>query len=288
MLPLIEQLNHTYNNRVARFRVFEPNLQVYAGMEEATESYYWDGRKRSADPAHPFVVFQYTLDGWGYYEDANGRKRIEPRSLFTAIVPSDHRYYRPRASSRWLVLWAVVHHPYIVQRIAERRHGCEPFFPIEPGHPLLLRLVELFEGHCAGTTYDIVTHEQSLFALLWEYERAALRVQSTQPQRENLLDEVRQQIIVQLHRPLDVNELAERHGLSRSYFSSYFRSISGVSPAQYVQRVRLEEAANRLLHSNLTIEEIAQETGFATATHFCRVFRSRFHLSPGEFRRQMR
>lgn len=286
MWPLIEQLNHTYNNRGAHFRVFEPDLQVYTGVEDAAESYNWDGRKRNADPAHPFVVFQYTLDGWGYFENEGGRMRIEPRSLFTAIVPSDHRYYRPRASSRWLVLWAVVHHPYIVRRIA--RHEGKPLFPIEPGHPLLLRLIELFEGNCAGTTYDTVTHEQSLFALLWEYERVALRAQSTPLQREHLLAEVRQQIIAELRRPLDVSELAARHGLSRSYFSGYFRSVSGVSPAQYVQRVRLEEAANRLLHSNLTIEQIAQETGFATATHFCRVFRSRFHLSPGEFRRQMR
>jgi AraC-like DNA-binding protein len=288
MDALIEQLTHTYHNRVTHFRVFEQALQVYAGVEDADEHYDWHGRKRNADPAHPFVVFQYTLDGWGYYEDAHGRERITAGSLFTAIVPSDHRYYRPRASQRWLILWLVVHHPYIVQRIAARQRKTEPFAPIEPGHPLLLRMIELFGGNCAGHTYDSVTHEQSLFALLWEYERMVLRAQSTPSQREHLLNDVREQVVAELQRPLDVNEIAERHGLSRSYFSSYFRSVAGVSPAQYVQRVRLEEAAKRLLHSSLTIQQIAQETGFATATHFCRVFRSRFHLSPGEFRRQLR
>jgi AraC-like DNA-binding protein len=285
MQAIIEQLTHIYANRVATFREFAPDLQVYAGVEDAAADYLWDGLRRSADPAHPFLVFQYTLDGWGYYEDEGGRLRCLPQSLFTALVPSAHRYYRPEASSRWLVLWAVIHHPYLVQRIAQREHG--RMLTVEPGHPLLLRLIELYEGHCSGTTYDIVTHEQSLFALFWEYERAAQRAHSDQPRRERLLDEVRQYLLSELQRPIDVSELAARQGMSRSYFSHFFRTVAGVSPAQYVQRVRLDVAAQRLLHSNQTVEQIAGETGFASATHFCRVFRQRFHLSPGEFRRQM-
>lgn len=285
---MIEQLTHTYAIRTARYREFEPALQVYMGIEDASPGYEWDGLKRSADPEHPFVVFQYTLDGWGYYEDGAGRIKCSSQTLFTALVPSAHRYYRPQASSRWLVLWGVIHHPYIVQRIVQRQKKSGVLLPLELGHPLLLKLIDLFEGHCRGTTYDILTHEQTLFALLWEYERVALRLYTDQPQRERLREEVRQHIMQEIHRSIDVAELAERHSMSRSHFSHYFRAISGVSPAHYVQRVRLEEAVRRLLHTGETIEQIAGSTGFATATHFCRVFRQRFHLSPGEFRRQMR
>jgi AraC-like DNA-binding protein len=182
----------------------------------------------------------------------------------------------------------VIYHPYIVQRIAQRRAECDALMEIELGHPLLLRLIELFEGNCSGTFYDSITHEQSLFALLWEYERAALRVQANGAGHEHMLAEVRQFLLEELHRPIDVAELSARHSMSRSHFSHRFRAASGVSPAQYIQRLRLEAAAERLLHSMQTIEQIAQETGFASATHFCRVFRKRFHLSPGEFRRQLR
>jgi AraC-like DNA-binding protein len=291
MEALIIHLQRTMNTRSSHFRQFDPDLQIYAGVEDTAPTYSWDGRKRKADAAHPFIVFQYTLEGWGYYEDASGRYPIKPCMAFTAIVPSDHRYYRPPASSRWLVLWLVLHHPYIVQRVSRRQRECGPLLTLEPGHPLLLRAIELFEEEMRGASYDPITHEEQLFGFLWEYERAAERIRAhrfAQSRYERLLDEVRQYVLSAISRPISVMELAHHHGMSRSHFSRSFRAASGLSPAQYVQRVRLEAAAQRLLHSTQPISQIAQETGFANAQHFSRAFRQRFHLSPGAYRRQMR
>ena len=103
-----------------------------------------------------------------------------------------------------------------------------------------------------------------------------------------MLGEVRRYTLRNLERSLEIGELAEQHGMSRSNYSHKFKSVTGFSPASYVQTVRLEEAAHRLMRSDLKLEAIALQTGFADANHFCKVFRRRFHLSPGEFRRQIR
>jgi len=85
-----------------------------------------------------------------------------------------------------------------------------------------------------------------------------------------------------------VTDLAQLSGMSRSHFSHSFRAATGMAPAQFIRQIRLEEATRRLLHTEQPIEAIARATGFANANHFCKVFRQRFHLSPGAFRRQMR
>ena len=85
-----------------------------------------------------------------------------------------------------------------------------------------------------------------------------------------------------------VSDLAAAHGLSRSHFSRHFKAATGLAPAVWVRQVRLEEAIRRLLGGSDTLEAVAEAAGFADANHFCKVFRRQYHLSPGEFRRQMR
>ncbi len=77
------------------------------------------------------------------------------------------------------------------------------------------------------------------------------------------------------------------HDMSRSAFSHHFRNSTGMTPALFATRVRLEEALNRLLHSDQKLESIAEMTGFGDATHFCKVFRRHYYVSPGEYRKRL-
>ena len=51
--------------------------------------------KKPADQDH--LVFQYTLDGWGYYSAHGIAYRLQPGTAFTAIIPSEHSYSMPAA-----------------------------------------------------------------------------------------------------------------------------------------------------------------------------------------------
>ncbi|GCE50275.1 AraC-like DNA-binding protein [Thermosporothrix hazakensis] len=254
----------------------------------ASDCYDWDGRKRGGDAAHPFVVFQYTLAGQGCYAEGQTVTRILPQTVFLAVVPSDSRYYLPPDSPEWVFCWLIIRHPYVVQRLMQRIASVGPIMQLDPSSMVLARVVQLLEGIYDGTFHDVFAEELALFHFLIEYERLAHSLSYAPDVREQLLQNVRSYVLQTLWKPIEVEQLARRYGMSRSHFSHYFKRNTGLSPAQFVMQVRLEEATQRLLQSDLTLEVIARETGFANANHFCKVFRRHMYLSPGEFRRQMR
>jgi len=252
------------------------------------ENYQWDGERRGGDSDHPHLLFQCTLEGCGQYTDATGTHKQVPGSAFVVPIPSAHQYGLPEGSPYWTFFFIMTSHPYVASRLRDRQDNNGQTLQLEEDSPLVIRAAQLFEGMITGGFVDDFAREQSLFEFMIEYERVLYRESYPQDLREGMLDDVRGYTLRHLSAPFDVVGLAEQSGMSRSNFSHRFKAVTGLSPAYYVQQVRLEEATHRLINSDLKLEAIADQTGFADANHFCKVFRRRFHLSPGEFRRQMR
>lgn len=84
--------------------------------------------------------------------------------------------------------------------------------------------------------------------------------------------------------PLSLADCAARLHLSVSRFSHLFTKTIGVSPYQYLLRLRLDQACALLLHTELDIRHIAQLVGFDDPSYFSRLFRKRFGENAGAFR----
>ena len=84
--------------------------------------------------------------------------------------------------------------------------------------------------------------------------------------------------------PLSLADCAARLHLSVSRFSHLFTKTIGISPYQYLLRLRLDRACELLLHTELDIRHIAQLVGFDDPSYFSRLFRKRFAKTPGAFR----
>ncbi len=85
-------------------------------------------------------------------------------------------------------------------------------------------------------------------------------------------------------RRVGLEEAAAACGLSVSQFGSVFRQTMGVSFAKFCLRNRLGLAARRLLHTELPLEVIAAEYGFAHGSHLHRAFAKHYGCSPGQYR----
>ncbi|WP_242393642.1 GlxA family transcriptional regulator [Anaeromyxobacter oryzisoli] len=83
---------------------------------------------------------------------------------------------------------------------------------------------------------------------------------------------------------LDVPALARRAGMSVRHFSRVFRAEVGVSPAAFVERVRVETARRLLEMTTDGVEQVADAAGFGTAEVLRRAFARRIGLSPREYR----
>src|SRR6266851_1243327 len=73
-------------------------------------------------------------------------------------------------------------------------------------------------------------------------------------------------------------------GVSPEHFNREFRRLYRMNAAQYIRRLRLEWAAERLRKPDQSLAEIASAAGFADQSHFTRRFKRQFGMTPAAFR----
>ncbi|MBU5345337.1 AraC family transcriptional regulator [Virgibacillus sp. LDC1] len=81
-----------------------------------------------------------------------------------------------------------------------------------------------------------------------------------------------------------LEDVAAHVGISVSRAVHLFKEAFGTTIMQYTMDVRLSMAKERIVFSPLSLEDVAETSGFANYTYFHRVFRSRFGVSPKQFR----
>jgi len=86
------------------------------------------------------------------------------------------------------------------------------------------------------------------------------------------------------HLSLTNADLAKVAGLSISQFERKFREVFGTSVRKYLTRIRIENACDKLAHSNMSTTQVALECGFYDHAHFSRAFKKQMHCSPVEYR----
>lgn len=87
---------------------------------------------------------------------------------------------------------------------------------------------------------------------------------------------------------VQIDAVASEAGLSLHHFHRLFLSEVGETPAAFLRRVRMDEAAFRLKWADETTGEIAHALGFRSRPAFIRAFERKFGLSPSSFRRSFR
>ena len=94
-------------------------------------------------------------------------------------------------------------------------------------------------------------------------------------------------ILHNLKHDLSVERLATRTDLGVRHFSRRFRAAFGMTPAVYVEQLRLDEARRRLPIRNQTVAGVAAAVGYASADAFCRAFERRFGVTPSIYRKTL-
>jgi AraC family transcriptional regulator len=85
-----------------------------------------------------------------------------------------------------------------------------------------------------------------------------------------------------------LEKLAEIAHISPFYFHRLFRAYMGETLADYVQRIRLQRAQERLRYSDTSITEIAMDVGYESPAAFTKVFNQIMGQSPRHYRQVMR
>lgn len=80
-----------------------------------------------------------------------------------------------------------------------------------------------------------------------------------------------------------VESLTERLNISRSNLQRKLKSISGLTPGDYLRSYRIRKACKLLLETDMRINEVAYSVGFSSPSYFAKVFQKSYNMSPKEF-----
>ena len=87
---------------------------------------------------------------------------------------------------------------------------------------------------------------------------------------------------------LSVPALAARAAMSERSFARRFAEETGITPAQFVERARLDEACRRLAGSDLSLDAVSADAGFGAAERMRRAFIRHLGVTPGRYRERFR
>jgi YesN/AraC family two-component response regulator len=127
--------------------------------------------------------------------------------------------------------------------------------------------------------------EEIISSLLVTLIIKIIRFLNTTNKTTTLSEKVINYITENYNRDISLNELASVVFISPYHLAHTFKDEVGVSPIQYLINHRIDEAKNMLIHTDLTIREIAFRVGYPNSNYFTLLFKKLTGYSPGKFRK---
>ena len=152
--------------------------------------------------------------------------------------------------------WETLEKAYFGTRVIERKQ-----------YDAVLRLLEVFAQHLSLAAEQIATQQAHAEPPMVERARQVIDERSGQS--------------------LTLAEIARTVHASTFHFCKTFKRATGMTFTQYLSMVRIAKAKKLLANPQARITEIAYEAGFASLTHFNRMFRRIAGQSPTDFRRAL-
>jgi AraC family transcriptional regulator len=228
-------------------------------------------------------------------ETASGGGQFATYKKYPGTVSTCHPGIRPalRNRSSHEVIVAALEPQFMTS--LEEELEVRPSEPLQDlhgtGDPDLTNLIRLLLNESdAGGPYGTL-YADSLTAALATRLMVAARIKKfavktagrVLPSR--VLRRVTDRMRADLATDLDLATLATESGYSRAHFLRTFKATTGQTPHRYLNELRLLKARDLLLGLTLPLIEIAEVCGFSSQPHLSTAFRSRFGMSPGEYRR---
>lgn len=85
---------------------------------------------------------------------------------------------------------------------------------------------------------------------------------------------------------LKIDDLARAMAVSRTVLYGKVKTLSGMSPVDFVRHVRMVKAENMVAQTGMTLAEIAYAVGFTDPKYFSRTFKQKTGMTPSEYRRR--
>ncbi|MGF7047211.1 AraC-like DNA-binding protein [Paenibacillus sp. DS2015] len=239
---------------------------------------------------HDYYLIHTVMEGEGIFQSGNISYKCQVGDTFV-IFPGSLFSYQADIDAPWHYAWVALQGNTALQLLSE--------IGITQNRPLL-HLEHLTEIH---SIYERIrlSFQQSAYPRLESLEASGwLRLLLHQfgltnrsilpvlPKEmpdviDRQIDQAIRWISLQFHQHISIEHMATTLGYHRAHLSKAFKQKTGMSPKQYLLKVRMDKAKD-LLSGSLTIDQVSSSVGFNDALYFSRQFHKWSGMSPTEYR----
>lgn len=105
------------------------------------------------------------------------------------------------------------------------------------------------------------------------------------PQDESLMNNIIQLINAHIdNSEFTIDDLSAAIGMSRSVFSNKVKSLTGLTPFEFIRDLKLKKAAQLLASGSFMVKEVSYMIGISDTKHFGKIFKAKFGVTPQEYK----
>ena len=259
------------------FTKLNPQLPLF--MESIGTN--WSQEAVNRPNGYPYFHWLQTLHGTGEIVIEHRTYQLQPQQSLLLTPRTPHQYQVLAAhDEHWVTQFLTFGGAHVLDLLPQNLHDYQ-FFNHDNG-----RLIQ-FINHSSQKINDS-TDPLSLSTLIYQF---LLLLQQAQTPRPTVHDPkslalVRNYLEQHYRDPVYNDDLARLAGFSLQHLNRQFKQVYHLTPLQYLLDLRLRKAQALLLSQRqLTIEQVATQTGFNTASYFTAQFRKQLGLTPKAFRK---
>ncbi|CAH1192190.1 Arabinose operon regulatory protein [Paenibacillus auburnensis] len=243
---------------------------------------------------HDYYLIHTVLAGEGMFQCGNISQKCRTGDTFV-IFPGALFSYQADDTLPWHYVWIALQGNSVAALLSDAG--------ITKERPLLHaenvdELTSLYERTRQSFQQSPYPRLESLEAsgwarlLLHKFGLSNLDVLPARPQEmpemiDRQIDQAIRWISLQFHQQISIDQIAATLGYHRAHLSKAFKQRTGLSPKQYLLKMRMDKAKG-LLEGTLSIDQVASSVGFNDALYFSKQFRKYFGIPPSEYRAALR
>ncbi|MFD2613312.1 AraC family transcriptional regulator [Paenibacillus gansuensis] len=236
---------------------------------------------------HDYIIVHLVMSGKGIFHNLGKDYALSAGDSFF-ILPGDLVYYQADYDDPWKYTWiafrgAAAEELLLGMDISVHR----PVVTARNLRKMQLYFTRIIHTLQQGGNYTDLEAGGYLRLLLGEYGASnGNSPQGAVPPATMIQQQVEQAIrwiTLQYYQPISIENMAKTLGYHRTHLSKMFKQYTGLSPMNYLLKVRMERA-QKLLGERLTIDQVASSVGFTDPLYFSKQFKKWNGCSPSEYR----